>query len=166
MSHPDQADIVELLRALHDAGVEFVVVGGAAAVLHGAPTTTLDLDIVQRRTPDNIDRLMGVLERLDALIRDPARRRLEPHRDALAGAGQVLLTTSLGPLDCLGTLHDGRDFDDLRETSVAVTDGSIEISVVDLETLIEIKAEAGRPKDRLVLPILLALLRERNEPQA
>lgn len=163
VSHPEQADIADLIEILTDAGVEFIVIGGAAAVLHGAPITTRDLDIVPRRTEQNTDRLVAVLRRLDALVRDPAGRRLEPTRDALGGPGQVLLTTRLGPLDSLGALHDGRGFDDLEPHSVLVTDGRSTIRIVDLPTLIEIKTQAGRPKDRLVLPILLALLEESNE---
>ena len=48
--------------------VEFVIVGGVAAVLHGAPVTTLDLDIVPRQTSENVTRLWELLERLDAQI--------------------------------------------------------------------------------------------------
>lgn len=158
MSHPEQADLGALIEALTSAGVEFIVVGGGAAVLHGAPITTRDLDIVPRRGEQNVDRLAALLESLDTLVRDPAGRRLRPNRRALGGTGQFLLSTRLGPLDCLMTLHDGRGFEELRSTSVALTDGVSTIQVVDLPTLIEIKAEAGRPKDRLALPILLALL--------
>ena len=158
MSHPEQADIAALIEEFSDAQVEFIVVGGVAAVLHGAPVTTRDLDIVPRLTAENTERLAGALVGLDALIRDPAGRRLQPTRRALGGTGQVLLSTRLGPLDSLGTLHDGRGFDDLESHTVLVTDGRSTIRVVDLATLIEIKTRAGRPKDRLVLPILLALL--------
>ena len=56
MSHPKEADIGELIRVLVQGRVEFIVVGGAAAVIHGATITTEDLDIVHRRTPENADR--------------------------------------------------------------------------------------------------------------
>ena len=64
--HPPQADLESLLQALHEAGVDFIVVGGAAVVLHGAPVTTQDVDIVPRVDADNIARLMTLLEELDA----------------------------------------------------------------------------------------------------
>lgn len=51
--HPPSADLDALIEALLGAGVEFIVVGGAAAILHGAAVTTQDLDIVHRRTADN-----------------------------------------------------------------------------------------------------------------
>ncbi|NCQ62079.1 MAG: hypothetical protein GW913_15585 [Myxococcales bacterium] len=85
------------------------------------------------------------------------RRVLSPSRAALLGPEQCLQSTNLGPLDCLGSLHDGRTFDDLAPSAVTLSDGRSTSRVVDLPTLIEIKARAGRPKDRLVVPILLAL---------
>lgn len=112
MSHPKEADIAELIRSLVHARVEFIVVGGAAAVIHGAPLTTEDLDIVHRRTPDNVERLMAVLEQLDAFHRcDLAHRHLKPTAVRLLGEGQVNLTTSLGPLDPLCVLSTGEGYE-------------------------------------------------------
>ena len=162
MSHPKQADLAAIIEALVSGGVEFIVVGGAAAILHGAPTSTLDLDIVHRRTEDNVDRLYAVLRDLDAFHRDPAGRQLRPSRDALAGTGQLNLSTSLGPLDPLCVLHDGRGYDDLVANTVEMRDGNIVIRVIDLPTLIAIKAKTGRARDRILLPILGALLDEES----
>ncbi len=160
MPSPTDADVGELLRRLVDAGVEFIVVGGAAAVLHGAPITTEDLDIVHRRTPENVSRLMILLHELDAHVRELANRRLTPHQSALLGAGHVLLSTRLGPLDCLGTLIDGRGFEELVLHSESIEDEGAEFRVVDLSTLIDIKTKTGRAKDRLMLPVLVALAAE------
>ena len=113
MSHPNSADLGELISALCAGGVDFIVVGGAAAVLHGAPVTTLDLDIVPDQSVANVGRLLEVLRTLDARIRDPARRDLRPDERLLSGTGQVLLTTRLGPLDVLCRLHDGRGYAEL-----------------------------------------------------
>ena len=78
-SHPKAADLPALLAALCDSGVEFIIVGGVAAVLQGVPITTNDLDIVHRRTPENVARLLEVLLKLDATMRhDLARRGLRP----------------------------------------------------------------------------------------
>ena len=76
MPSPRDADVGQLLRRLSGAGVEFIVVGGAAAVLHGAPITTEDLDIVHRRSPENVARLKTLLDGLDAYVRELASRRL------------------------------------------------------------------------------------------
>lgn len=157
------ADVGELLRRLSDAGVEFIVVGGAAAVLHGAPITTEDLDIVHRRTPENIARLKALLDDLHAHVRELANRKLPVSQSALAGEGHVLVATALGPLDCLGTLVEGRGFDELLSQSEKMSDEGIQFRVIDLPTLIEIKQKTGRAKDRLILPVLLALLDELND---
>jgi hypothetical protein len=155
--HPHEADLEALLQTLVDAGVEFIVVGGAAAVLHGAPTATQDLDIVHRRSPENVDRFLAVLEKLDAYFREPGQRRLRPDRGHLAGNGQLNLSTALGPLDPLCRLHDGRGFDELVAHTVVFDDGAMQLRVLDLDTLIEVKAGTGREKDQWVVPILMAL---------
>ena len=155
--HPGDADLEALLQALVDAQVEFIVVGGAAAILHGAPTATQDLDIVHRRTPENVERLLALIERLDGHFREAGNRRLRPRREHLAGTGQLDLSTTLGPLDPLGTLHDGRGFEELATHTTVFEDGSMRLRVLDLDTLIEVKSTTGREKDRLLLPVLLAL---------
>ena len=151
-----------MLDALQNAGVELIVVGGASAVLHGALAMTQDLDVVHRMSPDNVARLASVLVQLDAYVREPGQRRLRPTRDHLASGGQLNLLTTLGPLDLLGRLHDGRGYDDLLAHTEVFEDGTRQVRVIDLPTLIEIKTDAGRPKDRIVVPMLLALLRERE----
>ncbi len=75
----------------------------------------------------------------------------------------MLLSTSLGPLDVLGSLHDGRGYAELVARTIELNDGAIAVRIVDLPTLIEIKTSAGRAKDRLVVPILLALRKPRSE---
>ena len=161
MTRPKQADLAALIENLTSAGVEFIVVGGAAAVLHGAPTSTIDLDIVHRQTPDNVNRLLDVLTRLDTIYRDPAGRHIVPTADALMGQGQLNLITKLGPLDSLCRLHDGRGYDELAKHTVVLSDGDVAIRVLDLETLIEVKESTKRPRDKLVVPLLVAL-RERQ----
>ena len=82
---PDEP-IVRLLASLVEANVEFIVVGGAAAVLAGVPVVTKDLDIVHRRTPENVERLLAVLGKLDGHFRpDFAQRKLRPRESDLTG---------------------------------------------------------------------------------
>jgi hypothetical protein len=119
------------------------VVDGAAAVLHGAPITTEDLDIVHRRTPENVSRLENLLDELDAHVRELANRRLVPQESALLGEGHVLLSMCLGPLDCLGTLSDGRGFEELVSHSESIADEGAEFRVVDLSTLNRYQGEDG-----------------------
>jgi hypothetical protein len=133
-------------------------------VLQGVPITTTDLDIVHRRTPENVARLLEVLLSLDATMRyDMARRGLRPTAQMLAGRGQVNLSTSLGPIDPLCELDAGQGYDELLPHSVSVRDEGRLLHVLDLPTLIAAKTRAGRPKDRIVLPILIATMQERDK---
>ncbi|MCC6898607.1 MAG: hypothetical protein IT377_06510 [Polyangiaceae bacterium] len=161
--HPSAADLPALLAKLSDAGIEFIVVGGAAAVIHGAPMTTNDLDIVHRRTPENVARLLGLVLELDATMRyDAANRGLRPTAEMLAGRGQINLSTVLGPLDPLCELGEGQGYEELLPHTESVIDEGRVLRVLDLPTLIAVKTMAGRAKDRVVLPILIATLQERD----
>jgi predicted nucleotidyltransferase len=160
--HPSAADFPALVARLCDAGIEFIIVGGAAAVILGVPITTNDLDIVHRRTPDNVARLLDLMLQLDATMRyDFANRGLRPTAEMLAGRGQINLSTSLGPIDPLCEIGDGEGYDELIAHTELVTGEGRLVRVLDLQKLIAVKTKAGRPKDRLVLPLLIATLQER-----
>ena len=81
-----RARFAEILGLLAANDVEFIVVGMTAGILQGAPVTTLDLDVVHRRTPENVTRLLRVLASLDAVYRhDP--RKLRPRESHLVSPG-------------------------------------------------------------------------------
>jgi len=166
VQHPKVVDSEAFLAELTAAGVEFIIVGGAAALLHGAPITTQDLDIVHERSPENVARLLDVLLRLDAVFRyDLANRRLRPTAELLAGHGQINLSTTLGPIDPLCELGEGQGYEQLLPHTVVMTDGDLTLRVLDLPTLIDVKSKTGRAKDRAVLPVLLATLEESTKMQ-
>src|SRR3954447_2164849 len=98
------SDFRVILQTLFDCGVDFIVVGGVCAVLHGAPVSTLDVDLVHSRAPENLERLLAALQDLDAYYREQPDRRLRPGPSHLASAGHQLLLTRAGPLDLLGTV--------------------------------------------------------------
>lgn len=161
--HPRVVDPRALLSALIEARVDFIVVGGAAAALHGSPLMTVDFDLVHGRSDENVSRLGALLGSLEARFRhDLAGRVIAPSQAHLVGPGQLLLSTTLGPLDCLGQLHDGRGYDDLVPHSVVIATPMGPVRVLDLPTLIQIKQAAGREKDRLALPHLLELLQRKG----
>src|ERR1700730_12520751 len=99
--------LTAMILALHDAGVEFLVVGGLSAVLNGVGIATFDLDVVHRRTEENVNRLLSVLEALDAVYRINPEPRLRPSKSALLSDGHQNLITKHGPLDVLGSI--GKD---------------------------------------------------------
>lgn len=151
--------LAELLRALVRHRVEFVLVGGGAAVLAGAAFTTEDLDVVPSFEPENLDRLIGALEELDARYLDPAGRRIAPTRERLESHRLNLLRTSLGRLDVLHRVEPGLDFRQLVERSSWVEVEELRIRTLDLDALIESKEATGRDKDRAHLLILRELQR-------
>jgi hypothetical protein len=156
------ARFAEILGALTAGQVDFVVVGMTAGILHGAPVTTLDLDIVHARSPENVARLLRVLAALDATYRHDVRG-LRPQESHLTGPGPQLLTTALGDLDCLGAIAGDRGYEQLLPETVRleIAEGA-SVRVLTLPALIAAKERTGRPKDLAVLPVLRATLDETN----
>jgi hypothetical protein len=143
--------------------VEFLVVGGVAAVLHGTPVTTFDVDVVHRRTEENVDRILHVLDAIDGVYRMQPERRLRPPRSALLSAGHQNLITKHGPLDLLGTVGKGLGYEQLLPHSTAMRIGADKSArVLDLETLIELKEQLGGEKDRAMLPLLRRTLERKG----
>lgn len=154
------ARFAEILRLLASQEVEFIVVGMTAGVLQGAPVTTLDLDILHRRSPENVERLLRVLRELDAVYRHDTRR-LRPQESHLTSPGHQLLSTTHGDLDCLGTIDDAKSYDDILDQAVELRLASGQVvRVLGLPALIASKERAGRPKDLAALPALRATLDE------
>ena len=156
-------DFLALLQTLVAHRVQFIIVGGVSAVLHGAPITTFDLDLVPSRTPDNIDRLLPALQDLDAYYRGQGDRRLTPGPTHLASPGHQLLMTRFGPLDLLGTIGSDHGYTDLVEHTTEMLVNGLHLRVLNLETLIEVKEEVGHEKDKAVVPILRRILEEKSK---
>lgn len=155
----------EILNRLADAHVEAIVVGMTSGVIQGVPTTTWDLDIVHRRTPENVERLLQVLEDLDAVARsDP--RRIRPGASHLLGPGHILLETRFGDLDCLGAIDGERSYDDLLSHTVLVElEGGRQLRVLELTELLAIKTRAGRAKDLAAIPYIRSTIDELARPK-
>jgi hypothetical protein len=156
-------DYLALVRALVEHGVDFIIVGGVSAVLHGAPVATFDLDVVYSRTPENITRLLSALQDLDAYYRGRGEQTLRPTPARLQSPGHQLLMTRLGPLDLLGTIGAGHDYDGLLTHTLELQVSGMPVRILDLETLIRTKVELDRDKDRAVIPILRRTLDEKSK---
>ena len=156
------ADFLSALRALSEGGVRFIVVGGVAAVLNGAPVTTFDLDIVPDRQEENVARLCLVLEGLGAVYR--LQRHVRPDAGHLSSPGHHNLMTSCGPLDVLGTIGAGLAYNDLLPHTEEMDLGSgLRAHVLSLERIIALKEELGNEKDRAVLPVLRRTLEKQRD---
>lgn len=158
-----QPQLFEMLRTLYRHQVDFILIGGVSGVLHGAGVTTYDLDIVQSREPENLVRLLEALEEIEGYYRTHPRNRILPDVERLALPGHHLLMTNFGPLDILGTVTKGRDYHSLLPDTIEMSlPGGGAIRVISLEMLIVLKRETAREKDKLMLPILIHTLNERN----
>jgi hypothetical protein len=154
-------DFLAILEALQRGKVDFIVIGGVAAVLHGAPINTFDLDVIHARNPANVARLLAALATLDAHAR--GRPTLRPDATHLASPGHQLLMTRFGPLDVLGSVGAKRTYEDLLPFAVAMTVApSVSVRVLRLDWLIRLKEETGGEKDRAVLPILRRTLEQKS----
>lgn len=148
----DEAFVEEVLGALHDCGLEAIVIGSVAALLQGAPLTTEDMDILVRDTPRNREKLKG----LERLLGQRAVQ-VSPLSPTLRVA------TPRAHVDILFDEISGKlGFQSLRSRSSRITIGDQEAVVAALEDVIASKEAAGRPKDLAQLPILRDTLRVRR----
>jgi predicted nucleotidyltransferase len=160
---PTSASLGEVLEGLLEAGVDFILVGGLAAVIQGAPVTTMDVDIVHNQSPENIARLFSFLKSVDAVHRRIDDRLIEPKERDLSGKGHVLLSTRIGPLDILAVIEGGRSYEELLGHTVEIHFRGYSLRVLDLKTLIELKETSTDPKDKQRLPVLKETLRQLEE---
>ncbi len=124
---------------------------------------TFDLDIVHSRKRDNIERLLRALEALDAHYRTSPEKNIMPAETHLASEGHQLLMTRFGPLDVLGLIGSGHQYEDLLAHSVQMRVGeNLTVRLLDLATLIETKQETAGEKDRAALAVLRRVLEEKS----
>ncbi len=156
-------DFGNLLRILGEGGVEFIVVGGIAAVAHGSARLTQDLDLVYSRSPQNLDRLVAALAPLRPYLRGaPPGLPFRWTVGTLERGLNFTLTTSIGDLDLLGEITGGGGFEDLLAHTVTLDLSGTNCRCLDLEWLIRVKRAAGRPRDLEAIAELEALLEERD----
>jgi len=104
-----------------------------------------------------------VLAGVNARYRARPGPPLPPQRTALLGPGHNLLMTDLGPLDVLGALEGGLDFDALVPETVEIDLRGHRVKLLGLDALLRLKRGSSREKDKRAVPILEALLRRRDE---
>lgn len=153
----DPLGALERLLA-HD--VDFVLIGGLAARLHGSPTVTDDLDISYSKERVNLERLSACLMEMNATLRLPdPEERVEAKLDwrFLHAADGFTLITDFGPLDCLALPAGIESHEDLRSRAVTMDLGDMTIRIASIDDLMAMKRAAGRRKDLIELEILAAL---------
>ena len=149
-----------LLRRLVEGGVDFVVVGGLAAVAHGSATFTKDLDISYAADEENLERLGRVLVALDARLRGVTDDvPFIPDGRTLRRTRVLTLTTPHGSIDLLAEPDGSPAYAKLRERAAVERVAGVEVRIASLEDLTAMKKAAGRPKDLVAVEELEAILR-------
>jgi hypothetical protein len=156
-------DFPALLRRLDEVQVEYVLVDGAAATVHGSARLTLDLDIVYRRTPENIARLVECLAPLQPYLRGaPAGLPFRWDTETLHRGLNFTLTTAAGAIDLLGEIVGGGTYEQLVTDTELITAFGVSCRCLTLDRLIHVKRAAGRIKDLEAISELEALREERG----
>ena len=151
------AELDAILSRLIGAGVECVLIGGYAAITHGASYVTQDVDVCAPLDFENLQRIAKALEGTNPRHRDQIREipfELERHR---SGLNNLYLMTDLGPVDFLGVIPGVGDFAFAKSHSLTARLATGNILVLDRPTLIRSKEHAGRPRDLLVVGQLRAI---------
>ena len=146
----------EILLALAEYGVDFVVIGGIAVQTHGYVRGTHDVDVIVRPTALNLSRLSEALADLQAELRGGGTLKLnDPHQ--LRRAPLIPVMTRSGPLDIVSIDHvagSPGDYDRLRKSAISVKLRDRSLAVVGLSDLIRMKRAAGRDQDLADIEVL------------
>ncbi|HKE56523.1 MAG TPA: hypothetical protein VKB46_07475 [Pyrinomonadaceae bacterium] len=157
-------DYERLIPLLVDNEIEFIIVGGAAATAHGSARLTLDLDIVYRRSQQNLARLVHALEPTEPYLRGaPPGLPFNWSVATLQKGLNFTLITTMGALDLLGEVVGGGAYEQLKPYTIILQVSGRECLCLSLKRLIEVKRAAGRPKDLEAIAELEQILAERQE---
>jgi hypothetical protein len=140
-------DAERILRTLADHEVEYILIGGLAVQTHGHVRTTNDADLIPAPQPANLKRLAAALRSLDARVLNPGQEDTEIEAKMLPTATIWQFATRDGGIDVLHEVPGGRPYKELSERALRVGLGDIEVAVVDLDDLIQMKLARGRPVD-------------------
>lgn len=154
-----------ILGVLLEHRVRFVLIGGLAAVSHGSPFPTEDVDITPQTSKQNLSRLSAALDDLDARIRtESVDEGLTFAHDAesLAATPTVNLTTRYGDLDISLTPSGTSGFADLITDARDTPAFGLVVPIASLADVVRSKQAANRPKDQRVLPTLREILASRK----
>ena len=142
--------------------VQYILIGGGAAVAHGAARATYDVDVVYERTEENYTRIVTALRDSTLYYRGAPPGLPFRFDEAMLRSGlNFTFTSSHGDIDLLGEVAGGGTYESLLPDSVRLNLFEATVWVVGLPRLIELKRAAGRPKDFETIAELETLLDER-----
>lgn len=150
-------DFEKLIHLLCDNKVDFVLIGGFAAVVHGVSTLTQDVDMAVSFDEKNAGRLLKALKGLHPIHREN-KRPLTKDPAVLSKFRNLYLITDCGPVDLLSEVSGIGPFDRVRESAIEIELFGKRCRVLDIDALIQSKQEMKRPKDKEVILQLKAIL--------
>ena len=157
------AEFDRLLPTLVQGGVEFILIGGVAAIIHGSARLTYDVDVVYARTSVNFKRLAETLKPYAPYLRGaPPGLPFAFDERTIRNGLNFTLSTKLGDLDLLGEVTGGGSYQHLVPHSLEVQAFGVRFRCVNLATLIKLKRAAGRPKDLESLAELQTLFEDQR----
>ena len=158
------SDLAQIIPPMVAAQIDFILIGGKAAILHGSARVTFDTDVVYERSKVNLERIVNFLAPHHPYLRGaPPGLPFTLDLPALRNGLNFTLTTALGDLDLLGEVVGGGGYRDLLPHTFEVEAFGVKFKCVDLPTLIKLKRAAGRPKDLESIAELEALREERDK---
>jgi hypothetical protein len=159
-------DLAQVILPLVRAKVDFILIGGMAAILHRSARVTFDVDVVYSRTHDNIERLTTALAAHRPYLRNaPSGLPFAWDTKTIRNGLNFTLTTDLGDIHVLGEVAGDETYQTLLAHSFDVEAFGIRFKCIDLPTLIRIKEAAGRRKDLEAIAELCVLLEEIGKKQ-
>lgn len=144
-----------VITALAEVRLEAILIGNAAAAIHGAPVTTVDFDFMFRATPLNVGKLKKFAKQMDAVI-------LRPYYPA-SGLYRVMNDDNGLQVDFMPAIHGVKSFNSLRSRAEKIQLAGRELWVAHLSDIIASKRAAGRPRDKAVLEVLERTLHEKQK---
>jgi hypothetical protein len=157
-------DLLKIIELFARHGVEYLVIGGQAAILHGSPQLTHDTDLCYRRTLENLERLARALVEIHPTLRGaPPDLPFILDARSLALGSNFTFSTDFGPLDLLGWVEPHGTYDDLVERAEYYDLGTARVAAIGLDDLIAVKKHIRRTKDQTALFQLEAIKKMRDE---
>ncbi len=151
-------DLDNLLERLVNNGVDFVIVGGFAGVVHGCTYVTQDIDICCDFSPANLLALQRAVSDLDPVHRmTPNRKKLELTEEGCAQLKNLYLDTKEGQLDCLSFLDGLGDYSQAKQESEVIEVEDTKMRVLSLDALVRTKKAMNRPRDKEAISQLEAI---------
>ncbi len=156
-------NLSELTRRLISSQVEFVLVGGFAAVAHGVTLVTRDVDICCRFSEENLMRIQAAFSDLHPTHRSRQDLPLQLTREQCANLKNLYLKTDLGVVDCLGDVLGVGNFEAVLKHSVEVKLPYGGCRILDIDALICAKEAMGRDHDRITVKHLKEIKKQQSQ---